>query len=145
MCARPSSTGSHNLAGSILTNKCPHCRTGSLFADPNPYKLRSMMTMPEKCPVCGQPFELEPGFYFGTGYVSYGLSVVFTALSFVLWYLLLGFSIHDNSIYHWLGFNAVALIALQPVLQRLSRSVWIACFVKYRPGELVKTAPGAMV
>ena len=90
--------------------------------------------MPEHCPVCGQAFELETGFYFGTGYVSYGLSVVLLGLSFALWYLFLGISVYDNSIYWWLGVSSGLLLALQPVLQRLSRSIWIAFFVRYEPG-----------
>lgn len=87
--------------------------------------------MPEACPVCGQAFELEEGFYFGTGYVSYGLAVLYLGLSFVFWYLCIGISVADNSIYWWLGINSTLLFLLQPPLQRLSRSIWIAFFVKY--------------
>ena len=76
-----------------------------------------MMKMPKQCPVCGQKTELEEGFYFGTGYVSYGLAVAFTGIFFVLWWLTLGISIYDNSIFWWLGFNTSLLLVLQPVLQ----------------------------
>ena len=120
---------------SVLMNKCPHCRQGDLFTDPNPYHLTRTMRMPEHCPECGQPFELETGFYFGTGYVSYGLSVTIMAMSFVLWYVTGNISIKDNSIFIWLIVNSVALVILQPVLQRLARSIWIAFFVKYEPGK----------
>jgi len=116
---------------SVLSNKCPHCRKGKLFVHKNPYRLKGSLQMPERCPVCGQLFELEPGFYYGTGYVSYGLSVVFTGLSFIAWWLSGGISIKDNSIFWWLGVNTFLLLVLQPVLQRLSRSIWIACFVRY--------------
>ncbi len=118
---------------SIITNKCPHCRQGNLFADANPYKLKTTMKMPEHCPVCSQPYELQTGFYFGTGFVSYGLSVLFSGITFVLWYFALGFSIRDNSIFWWLGVNAALLLLLQPPLQRLARSLWIAIFVPYDP------------
>ena len=121
------------LLTSVLTQKCPRCRRGDLFTHPNPYKLKTMMDMPDNCPVCGQPLELQKGFYFGTGYVSYGLSVAFTAMCFVVWFLTFGISISDNSIFIWLTVNALLLIALQPILQRLSRSIWITCFVKYDP------------
>ena len=119
---------------SVLTSKCPHCRQGSLFINPNPYDLRSTMKMPEVCPVCGQQFELQTGFYFGTGFVSYGFSVLFSGLTFVLWWFTVGMSVHDNRLWWWLIANGVALVLLQPPLQRLSRSVWIACFVRYEPG-----------
>jgi len=132
MCAT-NKKAERGLLTSVLTNKCPKCRKGSLFVNPNPYHLKTTMRMPEHCPVCGQAYELEPGFYFGTGYVSYGLSVMFTAIFFVLWYFTLGISIKDDSIFWWLGVNALLLVILQPLLQRLSRSIWIAFFVHYDP------------
>jgi hypothetical protein len=90
-----------------------------------------MMDMPERCPVCGQPYELQVGFYYGTGYVSYGLSVGIILLSFIAWYFTLGFSLKDNSVYYWLGSISVLLVLMQPLLQRLCRSIWIAFFVRY--------------
>jgi hypothetical protein len=121
------------LIASVLTNKCPRCRRGNLFTFANPYKLKTTMRMPELCSECGQPFELETGFYFGTGYVSYGLSVFITGLCFIAWYFLVGISIYDNSIFWWLGCNSLLLVILQPVLQRLARSIWITFFVRYNP------------
>jgi uncharacterized protein (DUF983 family) len=119
------------LLTSVLTNKCPKCRQGNLFTDPNPYKFRTTMRMPEHCPVCGQRYELQTGFYFGTGYVSYGLSLGIVAMIFIGWALTLGLSLMDNSIFICLGVSIAILLALQPVLQRLARSIWIACFVRY--------------
>ena len=84
--------------------------------------------------MCGQPFELQTGFYYGTGYVSYFLSVAIILLSFAVWYVTIGFSLHDNRLYWWLGTISALLLVLQPALQRLGRSIWIACFVKYDPG-----------
>jgi uncharacterized protein (DUF983 family) len=118
---------------SVFTNKCPHCRQGNLFIDPNPYHLQHTMKMPETCPVCGQKFELQTGFYFGTGFVSYGLTVFFTGITFLIWWMTIGMSVHDNSVLWWLLCNALLLVALQPLIQRLSRSVWIAFFVRYQP------------
>jgi hypothetical protein len=89
------------------------------------------MRMPEHCPVCGQKFELEPGFYFGTGYVSYALSVGVFGIIFLIWGLTLGLSVYNNSIINCLITGIVILVALQPVLQRMARSFWIFFFVKY--------------
>ncbi len=119
------------LLGSVLANKCPHCRKGNLFINPNPYNLKTTMTMPEACPVCGQKFELQTGFYFGTGYVSYAITVVLCVVTFTIWWLTIG--MHGYKLFWWLGVNAVVLILLQPVIQRLARSIWIALFVKYEP------------
>jgi hypothetical protein len=91
------------------------------------------MKMHEKCPVCGQPTDIEVGFYYGTSYVSYALTVAFSIVTFILWWMLIGFSIDDNRIFWWLGINAFLLIVLQPIFMRLSRSLWISWFVKYDP------------
>src|ERR1700721_348911 len=116
---------------SVLTNRCPRCRKGSLFINPNPYHLTTTMQMPEHCPTCGQRFELQTGFYFGTGFVSYGISVLLLGVVFISWAVIKGLSYKDNSIFWCLGIGIASLLLLQPVLQRLARSIWIAFFVKY--------------
>lgn len=130
MCAKI--TGSKpGLIWSVLSNKCPRCREGRLFTSSNPYRFKTTMRMPEHCPICGQRYELQTGFYFGTGYVSYGLSVTLLGFIFIAWALTIGLSFRDNSIFWCLGTGIVTLLLLQPVLQRLARSVWIAFFVRY--------------
>lgn len=89
--------------------------------------------MPETCSECGQPYELEPGFWYGTGYVSYALSVAFSVTSFVAWFVLIGMSTQDNRFFIWLGTNIFLLIFLQPWLMRLSRVIYLYFFVKYDP------------
>jgi hypothetical protein len=91
------------------------------------------MVMNETCQVCRQPSELEVGFYYGTGYVSYGLTVVLSIISLILWWILIGLSTKDDRFFWWVGINAVLLILLQPWLMRFSRSLWISWFVKYDP------------
>ena len=120
---------------SVLGNKCPRCREGKLFVTPHAYhfKHNRYMQMNEKCPVCGQPTDLEVGFYYGTGYVSYALTIAFSVATFIAWWVLIGVSINDNRIFWWLGVNTVLLLALQPVFMRLSRSLWISWFVKFDP------------
>jgi hypothetical protein len=89
------------------------------------------MRMPERCPVCGQKYELQTGFYFGTGYVSYGLSVTLIGAIFVIWALVFGLSYKDDSILWCLAVSSAVTLMLQPLLQRLARSIWIAFFVRY--------------
>lgn len=102
-----------------------------MFEVKNPYHLKTTMRMYRECPVCKQPFELETGFYFGAGYVSYGLAVALSVVTLVLWWLVIGLSIYDDRWIYWLIFNAIFLIALQPVLMRMARSLWLSCFVRY--------------
>ena len=89
--------------------------------------------MYERCPECGQPYELEVGFWYGTGFVSYGLSIALTVVSFVAWYIFIGMSVRDNRFFWWMGINIGLLIVLQPWLMRLSRVIYLYFFVKYDP------------
>ncbi len=91
------------------------------------------MKMPETCPECGQPFELEVGFWYGTGYISYGLSFLFSVFTLIAWWLTIGISTEDHRFFWWMGSNAVFLVLLQPWLMRFSRVVYLYIFVKYDP------------
>ena len=122
-----------NLLWSVLTTKCPRCRRGAMFAQPNPWKLKEITKMPHRCPECGQPFELEVGFWYGTGYVSYALAFAVSVATFIAWWVLIGMSTQDHRFFWWLGLNAVFLILLQPWLMRLSRVIWLYFFVNYDP------------
>lgn len=119
---------------SILTMKCPRCRRGPMFKDNNAYrkfKLSHIFDMPERCPECNQRYDLEQGFWYGTGYVSYALAVALSVASFVAWWVLIGMSTEDNRVFWWLGCNAILLILLQPWLMRLSRVIYLYFFVSY--------------
>lgn len=91
--------------------------------------------MVERCPQCNQPTEIEVGFYYGTGYVSYALSVGFLAASFLAWWVLIGmsFSIDDNRIFYWMGTCFTLIFVFQPFIMRLSRTLWLSWFVPYDP------------
>lgn len=122
-----------NYLLSVLDNRCPRCRTGKIFSSNNPYDLKNTVNMHKECPVCKQPTEIEVGFYYGTGYVSYALTVAFSVSTLVAWWILIGFSLHDNRFFIWMAVNSVLMILLQPVFMRLSRSLWLSWFVKYDP------------
>ena len=122
-----------NYFWSIFTHKCPRCRRGPMFSQPNPWRLKKVLDMPEKCPECGQPFELEVGFWYGTGYVSYALSFALSVATFIAWWVLVGISTEDSRFFWWMGINAILLIVLQPWLMRLSRVIYLYFFVSYDP------------
>ncbi len=114
--------------------RCPRCRRGDMFKNSNPFKklsLKYILDMHEDCPVCRQKFDLEPGFWYGTGYVSYALMVALSATTFVAWWVLIGISTDDNRIMYWLIFNAVLIVILQPWFMRLSRVIYLNFFVSY--------------
>ncbi len=118
---------------SVIRHKCSRCRTGDMFQTKKLYNLKQFMKMNTRCPVCGQVLEIEPGFYFGTSYVSYMLTVALSATTFVAWWVIIGLSLNDNRLFWWIGFNTVVLLLSQPYLMRLSRSMWLSFFVKYNP------------
>ena len=125
---------------STLGCRCPRCREGKLFINKVSISLKKNMEMNTVCPVCGQPFELEVGFYYGTSYVSYGLSIFICVISLIAWWILIGFSLEDNRFFWWMGLNALLLVILQPLIMRLSRSVWLAFFVYYDRDWMIKPA-----
>jgi hypothetical protein len=124
-----------NYFWSLLTMRCPRCRRGDMFRNSNPYKkfrLSYIFDMYDNCPVCDQRFDMnEPGFWYGTGYVSYALAVAISAITFVAFWILIGISFNDNRVFYWLGINSILLIVLQPWLMRLSRVIYLHFFVRY--------------
>ena len=123
-----------NSLWSIFAMRCPRCRKGAMFKDNNAYKnlsLTHIFDMYDNCPVCGQKYDMEPGFWYGTGYVSYALAVALSVSTFIAWWVLIGVSTEDNRIFWWLGCNAVLLVVLQPWLMRLSRVIYIRFFVRF--------------
>jgi uncharacterized protein (DUF983 family) len=115
----------------LFACKCPRCRQGDMFITKNPYRLKSFMKMYDNCIVCGEYFDKEPGFYYGSSYISYGLSIGISIATLVAWWLIIGFSLQDYRFFYWIVFNAFFLVALQPPLMRLARTLWLALFVCY--------------
>ncbi len=124
---------SRGYLSSTIGCRCPRCREGKLFRHPVTINFKKNMLMNKECPVCGQASEIEVGFYYGTSYVSYVLTVGLSLISLGIWALTIGLSVNDNRFFIWMGTNAVLLILLQPWLMRFSRSLWISWFVKYDP------------
>lgn len=111
----------------IMLQKCPRCHQGDLFTH-KWYHLKYNTKLKENCEVCGQRTHLEPGFYHGTGYVSYAMTVGFSIITFVIWILTTGITIRDSRIFYWLVLNVSALILLQPWFMRVSRLIWLSWF-----------------
>ena len=118
---------------SVLSCRCPRCREGKLFQNSVSISLKKNLRMNKNCTVCGQPSEIEVGFYYGTSYVSYVLTVGMSIATLAAWWVIVGLSVNDNRFFYWMGFNAVLLLTLQPWLMRFSRSLWISWFVKHDP------------
>lgn len=121
--------------GSMLTLTCPRCREGKLFITKSAYR-KGMADMHKSCPNCGEDFSREPGYYYGAAYVSYGLTValwvaVFVALVTFDAIGLIDFTFFDDTVL-FLVVGVSLLLLTMPIIYRLSRSMWIHMFVKYR-------------
>lgn len=125
---------------SKLNMRCPNCHRGNLFTNKSIFPLGKMLDMPEHCPVCGQKYEIELGFWYGTGYVSYALSVGLIAALAVIFSLTVGFSWQNNSVFYFIGVMIVAMVLLQPIIMRYSRVLYIYFFVKYGEGTTIKSS-----
>src|SRR5579875_1126363 len=117
----------------VLNCRCPRCREGKLFKHSLTIKVNRNMDMYESCPVCGQPTDIEVGFYYGTGYISYFVCIIIVIISFLIWLLAIGFSFHDQRFLIWIISTCLLLGILQPWLMRFSRVLWLSFFVKYDP------------
>lgn len=127
------------LVPSIAKMKCPNCRKGHMFTNKSVFPLNKMLDMPERCPVCGQKFELEVGFYYGTGYVSYALSVGLFFFNLIWYWLIFGLSFQDNSMIYYFITSTVIVVLLQPWLMRISRVLYLNMFVGYGKGSKLKS------
>ncbi|UUC45713.1 DUF983 domain-containing protein [Flavobacterium cerinum] len=111
---------------SILTGSCPKCQEEGMYVEKNPYKLKSVFEMHEQCSHCGTYYKIEPSFFYGAMYVSYGVGIAFGVAAFVISYLFLGSTLKT-------AFIAIilTLIVFMPIIMRLSRNIWINFFVHY--------------
>lgn len=91
--------------------------------------------MHKSCSSCGLQYLLEPAFFFGATYVSYALS---TGVFMVL-YPYLSINYPDAPVSFYFKVIIATMVALIPVIYKLSRIVWINFFVKYKtPDELAR-------
>ncbi|MCY1221453.1 hypothetical protein D3C87_74160 [compost metagenome] len=111
---------------SILTGTCPKCQNESMYVDKNPYNLSRIFQMHERCSHCEQKYKIEPSFFYGAMYVSYGVGIAFGVAAFIISYIFLGTNLK-------VSFIAIiaTLVAFMPVIMRLSRNIWINMFVDY--------------
>ena len=111
---------------SILTGSCPKCQNESMYLDNNMLHLTKILKMNENCSHCGLKYQIEPSFFYGAMYVSYGLNVAIGIAAFIVSYVLLNASLKVTFI------SIIASLILSfPLVLRLSRNIYINMFVSY--------------
>mgnify|MGYP006206645825 CR=1 FL=1 len=68
----------------IVSEKCPVCGEGHVFAKKGNPLLFQMPRMETNCKVCGHKFEREPGYFFGSMFISYAIAVAEMILVFLV-------------------------------------------------------------
>jgi len=84
--------------------------------------------MHERCSNCGTKYKIEPSFFYGSMYVSYGVGIAIAMVAFVLAYFVFDWSRWNI---FWL-ITAISIFSL-PLVIRLSRNIWINIFMEYDP------------
>lgn len=115
-----------NKLYSILTGSCPRCHEEIMYLDKNPYHLGKIFEMHERCSSCDLKYKIEPSFFYGAMYVSYGVGIAFAVAAFVIAKLLIGASLIQTFIA-----IVITMIVFMPIIMRLSRNIWINIFINY--------------
>ncbi|WP_213521417.1 DUF983 domain-containing protein [Nonlabens sp.] len=111
---------------SIFTGTCPVCQNESMYTSPNLYNPSKTQEMRERCSHCDTKYKIEPSFFYGSMYVSYGVGVGIAMIAFLLGYFVFELS-------RWNIFLIIAFISIfsLPIVIRLSRNIWINIFMDY--------------
>jgi uncharacterized protein (DUF983 family) len=118
---------------SILRGLCPKCQEETMYVESNAYKLGSTLKMRERCSHCGVKYKLEPSFFYGAMYASYGVGTAIAVAVFIIAFIFANLSLEA-------AFLAIVttLVALFPLIMRWSRNIWINIFIPYNPNSELK-------
>ncbi len=119
---------------SVLTGKCPVCQQESMYVSPNLYNPKETQKMHERCSHCSTKYKIEPSFFYGAMYVSYGLGVA----NGIATYIICAFLLNLDRLTIFFIIMAV-IIATLPIVIRLSRNIWINIFMDYDPSKALKS------
>tara|TARA_R110000765_G_scaffold9083_2_gene28727 strand:+ start:186 stop:575 length:390 start_codon:yes stop_codon:yes gene_type:complete len=111
---------------SIIFLKCPRCHKGE-FLEANPYKLSNFNKVKERCPKCDLKYSIEPSFYTGSMYVSYGVGIAVAVAVYVLT-LIFGLQLKISTLF---AVIVVCLILAMPWIAAVAKSIWANIFFKF--------------
>ena len=111
---------------SVFTGTCPVCQKGEMYVEKNPYKFSKILKMHDRCSHCSTKFKMEPSFFYGAMYVSYGVGTAIAIATFIFTYIFLGLDRH----YTFISI-IIVLVLTFPFIIRISRNIWINMFMSY--------------
>jgi Protein of unknown function (DUF983) len=110
------------LLGRALRLRCPLCGRGKLY--------RNWFVMHPACSHCGVKFEREPGFFLGSIYINYGLTVLIVSIAYPV--LLFGYGLPETP----LLIGSLAFTLFFPMLLfPWARSLWLGFDQWHDPRE----------
>jgi len=112
---------------SILRGKCPRCHEGNFFKYTFTMNIFKVNKIEKKCSQCDLKYMIEPAFYFGALYVSYGITVAICIVTFITSKIIFDLALLPSFIAVF-----IVLILFIPVNLRLSRILWINMFINYK-------------
>ena len=115
-----------NKLYSILTGSCPKCHSESMYINKNPFILSQVYKMHNRCSNCNTKYKIEPSFFYGAMYVSYGVGIAFAIAAFLISFAVIGTTLTTAFIV-----IVLTVIVFMPIIMRLSRNIWINIFMKY--------------
>ena len=113
-----------NKGLAILKAKCPQCQSGKMFKK-SALKLNGFTEMFDTCSVCGLTFEVEPGFFWGAMYVSYGIT---TGMMLIVGALVFILSKHNAGFWGYIIPIFLAMFSSIPFTYRYSRVLMLYYF-----------------
>ena len=118
---------------SILTGSCPRCQKESMYLDKNLLHFSKLLKMNNNCSHCGLKYQIEPAFFYGAMYVSYGLNVALMIAVF-----LISFFVFNARFTGTFISIIITLVILFPIIVRLSRNIYINMFISFDKKYLLK-------
>lgn len=106
---------------STLAGKCPKCEKGDIFASKGNIFLLKVPKMNEHCPVCNYTFDKEPGYFLGSMYVSYALTIIEMLIVFGAFFRFVPLPVFFLLI-------ALTLFLFSLFNYRIARTIWINLF-----------------
>lgn len=109
--------------------KCPRCRIGKVFYG-HPYSFKKQRTN-QICSYCGLYFEIEPGYFYISMYISYALSVIEVLIAAIILYYIF----ESESPWFYCIFLIPLIFILSPINYRYSRILllYFSPKIKYNP------------
>ena len=108
----------------IIRQRCPRCRKGPIY--------RGLMTMRERCNMCGLVYQREYGYFYGAMYASYAFGLLTTAY----WIPMLVMGVNPVLV---VLIPTLHLILQIPITFRYSRVLWLYLDHAFDPEAITET------